>query len=114
MGGEGTLLQYSITPLLQFTIDVCDGKATDDSPLVAELSSVPGVRLKLDEPLARYTSMKIGGPADYFIEADNGAALAEVLIALRRHQVPIMSLGQRQQCPDQRPRRARRGDSFNR
>jgi UDP-N-acetylmuramate dehydrogenase len=60
---------------------------------VADLSSVPGVRLKLDEPLARYTSMKIGGPADYFIEADDGAALAEVLIALRRHQVRLCLLG---------------------
>ena len=26
------------------------------------------MKVKLDEPLARYTSMKIGGPADYFIE----------------------------------------------
>jgi len=60
---------------------------------VADLSSVPGVRLKLDEPLARYTSMKIGGPADYFIEVDNGAALAAVLIALRRHRVPLCLLG---------------------
>jgi UDP-N-acetylmuramate dehydrogenase len=67
--------------------------ATDNAPLVHDLSSVPGVRLKLDAPLARYTSMKIGGPADYFIEAGNGAALAEVLIALRRHQVPLCLLG---------------------
>ncbi|MEO6164467.1 MAG: UDP-N-acetylmuramate dehydrogenase [Candidatus Binatia bacterium] len=68
-------------------------KTTDDAPLVHDLSSVAGVRLKRDEPLARYTSMKIGGPADYFIEADNGAALAAVLIALRRHQVPLCLLG---------------------
>ena len=28
MGGEGTLLQYSITPLLPLTTDYCDGKST--------------------------------------------------------------------------------------
>ena len=28
MGGEGTRLQYSITALLQFTTDNCDGKST--------------------------------------------------------------------------------------
>ena len=68
-------------------------KTTDDVPLVHDLASVPGVRLRLDEPLARYTSMKIGGPADYFIEADSGAALAEVLVALRRRQLPLWLLG---------------------
>jgi len=67
--------------------------ATDKAPLVHDLSSVSGARLKLDEPLARYTSMKIGGPADYFIEADNAAALAQVLAALRRHRVPLYLLG---------------------
>ena len=68
-------------------------KLTDHVPLVAELAAIAGVRLSLDEPLARYTSMKIGGPADYFIEVDTDAALAEVLIALRRHQVPLWLLG---------------------
>ena len=79
-----------------------------------DLASIAGVRLKLDEPLARYTSMKIGGPADYFIEVDTGAALAEVLIALRRHQVPLCLLGNGSNVLDQRPRRARRGDPFGR
>ena len=39
----------------------------------------PGVRLKIDEPLARYTSMKIGGRADYFIEVEERRLLAQVL-----------------------------------
>ncbi len=68
-------------------------RATDDSPLVHDLASLAGVRLRLDEPLGGSTSMKIGGPADYFIEADNGAALAAVLIALRRHRIPLCLLG---------------------
>ena len=51
------------------------------------------MRLKLDEPLARYTSMKIGGPADYFIEVDNGAAWPRCSVVLRRHQLPLCLLG---------------------
>lgn len=67
--------------------------AEDDSPLVRELRSLPGLRLKLAEPLARFTSMKIGGPADYFIDVDDGAALAAVLPLLRRHDTPVCLLG---------------------
>ena len=88
--------QYFNTPALHYSRSqsmLAMARATDDSLLVQEIAAVPGVRLKLDEPLARYTSMKIGGPADYFVEADNGAALAEVLISLRRHQVPLCLLG---------------------
>ena len=114
MGGERTLLQYSITPSLQSTVMFAMAIATDNAPLFDDLSSVSGVRLRLDEPLARYTSMKIGGPADYFIEADHGAALAQVAHRAAPPSGAVMSIGQRQQCPDQRPRRARRGDSFNR
>lgn len=66
---------------------------TNDDPLAQELAALAGVRVKLAEPLARYTSMKIGGPADYFIEADNRPALAAVLAALRRRQVPLWLLG---------------------
>jgi UDP-N-acetylmuramate dehydrogenase len=68
-------------------------KTTKDVPLASDLAAIAGARLRHDEPLARYTSMKIGGPADYFIEVDTGTALAEVLIALRRHQLPVWLLG---------------------
>ena len=68
-------------------------KTTKDAPLASDLAAIAGARLRHDEPLARYTSMKIGGPADYFIEVDTGSALAEVLIALRRHQLPVWLLG---------------------
>jgi len=87
---------YSSTPSPLYSRSqpiIAMARAQEASRLVADLSPVPGVRLKLDEPLARYTSMKIGGPADYFIEADHGAALAQVLIALRRHQVRFCLLG---------------------
>lgn len=61
--------------------------------LVEELRRIPGLRVKLSEPLARYTSMKIGGPADYFIEVENGKALARLLPLLGRYQTPAWILG---------------------
>jgi UDP-N-acetylmuramate dehydrogenase len=65
----------------------------NESPLAVELKQIPGAKLKLAEPLARYTSMKIGGPADYFIEISNVPALSEVLRALGRHEVEYYLLG---------------------
>ncbi|MSP37857.1 MAG: UDP-N-acetylmuramate dehydrogenase [Deltaproteobacteria bacterium] len=65
----------------------------DDSPLARELRSLAGVKLKLAEPLARYASMKIGGPADYFIEVENSPALSAVLPLLRRFATPVCLLG---------------------
>lgn len=59
-------------------------EAKQDAPLGAELKRIGGLKVKVAEPLARYTSMKIGGPADYFIEAENAPALAALLAALER------------------------------
>ncbi len=64
-----------------------------NAPLVEEISRIPGLKVKLAEPLARYASMKIGGPADYFIEVESGAALAQLLPLLKRHRTPISFLG---------------------
>ena len=86
--------QYSTTPVLH-----CSNRAlamtteTTDTRLIEELKLISGIKLKVDEPLARYTSMKIGGPADYFIEAETAAGLAEVLPLLDKHQMPFCMLG---------------------
>ena len=64
-----------------------------DSPLAPELTAFAGVTVKTAEPLARYTSMKIGGPADYFIEVENDRALARVLTLLDRHRMAFFLLG---------------------
>lgn len=68
-------------------------RETNESPLVHELNQISGLRLKIDEPLARYTSMKIGGPADYFIEAQTDAALASLLPLLNQHAMNFCLLG---------------------
>lgn len=61
--------------------------------MAQELSALAGVTVKMAEPLARYTSMKIGGPADYFLEVEDDNALAGVLKALHRRDVEFCLLG---------------------
>ena len=65
----------------------------DHPPLAPELKKISDLKVKTGEPLARYTSMKVGGPADYFVEVENEAALAELLRLLNRHQENFWVLG---------------------
>jgi len=64
-----------------------------ETNLVPELQSISGLRVKVSEPLARYTSMKVGGPADYFIEVESEPALAQLLCLLSLRGVPFRLLG---------------------
>jgi len=64
-----------------------------EASLVEELRRISGLKVKLAEPLARYVSMKIGGPADFFVEVEIGAALAQLLPLLKHHRTPICFLG---------------------
>jgi UDP-N-acetylmuramate dehydrogenase len=65
----------------------------NDSPLARELTAFAGVAVKTAEPLARYTSMKIGGPADFLVEAATDSALTGVLKTLHRWGVGFCLLG---------------------
>lgn len=65
------------------------------SPVEAELRNIvrdPG-RLRLEEPLARHTTFRIGGPAQYFVEAASRAELAGVLRLVQAHRLPLWILG---------------------
>ncbi len=66
---------------------------SDEAPLAQELRRISGVRTKVSEPLARYTSMKVGGPADVFIEVENAEALTRVLRTLHRCGTNFYLLG---------------------
>ena len=48
---------------------------------------------RLDEPLSRYTTFRIGGPADAFLEVKSRETLAEALRFCREHGVSFMALG---------------------
>jgi UDP-N-acetylmuramate dehydrogenase len=50
-------------------------------------------RLTRDEPIAPYTTFRIGGPADLFYSADSADDLAEAITAARRTGVPFFVLG---------------------
>jgi UDP-N-acetylmuramate dehydrogenase len=65
----------------------------DETPLARELKLIVGVRIKLAESMARHTSMKVGGPADFFIDVDKQSALPLVLRSLNRYRTGWCLLG---------------------
>jgi UDP-N-acetylmuramate dehydrogenase len=48
---------------------------------------------KFDEPLARYTTFKIGGPADVFVEPRSVAELTAVVAAAKKADKPLTPIG---------------------
>ncbi len=59
----------------------------------ASLKEVLGDRLKTDEPLSRFTTFKIGGPADFFYEAKTADELARAVSLGRTLNLPVFILG---------------------
>ncbi|HEV3091016.1 MAG TPA: UDP-N-acetylmuramate dehydrogenase [Candidatus Cybelea sp.] len=57
------------------------------------LRAIFGARVAFDEPLAPYTSWKIGGPADAFVTAHGEAELAELLRWCLRRKMPWWVIG---------------------
>ena len=57
------------------------------------LQHVLGNRLKEDESLARFTTLKIGGPADLFYEAHTTDELHNAMVTAKNHHIPITVLG---------------------
>jgi len=49
--------------------------------------------MKYREPMSRHTSLKIGGPADFFAVPANLPALARLIDYLGRNDIPILLLG---------------------
>src|SRR6476620_1265528 len=65
----------------------------DSGKLKALASELDTKRVRFDEPLAPYTTFKIGGPADLFFETQTGEDLARAILAARKHGVPYFVLG---------------------
>ena len=82
---------HSITPISSLMVPMI--QESNETALAQELQLISGVKIKVSEPLARYTSMKVGGPADFFIEVENAAALTRVLRTLNRYGTNFCLLG---------------------
>ena len=54
---------------------------------------LPEGSVLLEEPLARHTTFKIGGPAAAFVEADSAETVRAVLAIVREYDVPFCVLG---------------------
>jgi len=52
-----------------------------------------GVRVKRSEPLARLTTMRVGGPADLFVEAHHAIELRALVRLAASRELPLFVLG---------------------
>ena len=58
-----------------------------------DLSYRLGLSVERDVPLAPYTSLKIGGPADHFVRARSAAELSRAISEVHQRGVPWLLLG---------------------
>ncbi len=68
---------------------------THTAALAAELATLlaPASVLRLNEPLAKRTTLRVGGPAEIYVEPADEVELAKVLRFCRDHDVPFFLLG---------------------
>jgi UDP-N-acetylmuramate dehydrogenase len=61
--------------------------------MVNELLNANVGKVKEMEPLANYTTMKVGGPADVLIEPDSVESLKKAMAIIKKHEVPWRAIG---------------------
>jgi len=59
----------------------------------SEIETALGGRVVRSEPMSRHTTLRIGGPADLFIEATSADDLRDIVLLARRGQVRYFILG---------------------
>lgn len=57
------------------------------------LGSRPDLEVRLDEPMSRHTTNRLGGPADAFVRPSTVAALSDLLAAASDEAVPVTFVG---------------------
>jgi UDP-N-acetylmuramate dehydrogenase len=57
------------------------------------LTQLIGATVKAQEPLARHTSWRVGGPADFFVVATTVEVLKRAVLVARTHTLPYFMLG---------------------
>ncbi len=68
-------------------------RAFDPIALGTEIQRRIGVKTSRDEPLARFTTMRVGGPADLFAVAHNAFELRALVKFVRSRGIPHVVLG---------------------
>lgn len=61
--------------------------------LLTELQSLNIGKVKSNEPLSQHTTMKIGGPADLFIEPSSVENVSKVMNVIKQKQLPWRAIG---------------------
>lgn len=62
--------------------------------ILGGLRKLVGNRLRIDEPLSRHTSLRIGGPASYFLELRNIEELTNVIEFSQKENLDFFILGE--------------------
>jgi UDP-N-acetylmuramate dehydrogenase len=65
----------------------------DPFTIGTEIQRRIGVKTSRDEPLARFTTMRVGGPADLFVTAHNAFELRALVRFARARELPHLILG---------------------
>ncbi len=60
---------------------------------LSALAKALGKRVKRDEPLAPYTAMRVGGPADLLVVCESVDRVVEAVTLARKHEVDWLLLG---------------------
>ena len=68
-------------------------EAFDAISIGTEIQRRIGVKTSRDEPLARFTTMRVGGPADLFATAHNAFELRALVRFARTRGLPHLVLG---------------------
>lgn len=58
-----------------------------------DLKSIVTGRVIENEPMAQYTTLGVGGPADYFVEVPNEDELSALMLYIAEHGMPWMVIG---------------------
>ena len=82
----------SVNSRLTMSINGVEDTRTQPWDLPALLADVPA-QIRFGQPLTRYTSFRIGGPADALVQVENVESLQHVQAIARRHQIPMFILG---------------------
>lgn len=63
------------------------------SKQIEQLEALLGKKIKMEEPLSKYTTFKIGGPAKYFFIAQDNEDLVRAVTFAKKLKIPVYILG---------------------